>query len=195
MFQVEFVSREKSPLVVCKKQHKNFRLIRTLLVTLVAVLALTIVGCSDISIPDENQTTAQESTRTAKPVKTMKFGGSSMEPTLRDGDKVDIFSIDRELRRTDLVFFTSPEKPDVTMIKRIVGLPNETIEIKNGEVLINGVVLNEPYIAEPISYTYASTVIPDKSYFILGDNRNHSSDSHNFGFVPITNVQYIAVKK
>lgn len=118
-----------------------------------------------------------------------------MEPTLHDGDKLYMFSIDRELRRTDLVFFTSPEEPGITMVKRIIGLPNETIEVKDGQVSINGVILNEPYIAEPVSYSYASTVIPDKSYFILGDNRNHSSDSHNFGFVPIANIQYMAEKK
>ena len=158
---------------------------------LLIVLALTIVGCSNSSMPNANQTTTPATTQIPKSSKTMKFGGSSMEPTLHDGDKVKAFSINRELKRADIVVFATPESPSITVIKRIVGLPNETLEIKDGYVFINGAPINEPYILEPPSYLFGPTVIPDKRYIILGDNRNHSKDSHNFGAVPVDNIQYI----
>lgn len=114
-----------------------------------------------------------------------------MEPTIHDGDRVNLFPLDRELKRGDIVMFSSPTNPPIAMVKRIVGLPTETIEIKNGQVLISGTALNEPYIMEPSSYSFDTTVIPNKNYIVLGDNRNHSQDSHNFGAVAIDNIQYI----
>jgi signal peptidase I len=128
------------------------------------------------------------------PVKSVKMGGASMEPTIHDGDKVNLFPVDRELKRGDIAMFSSPTNPPIAMAKRIVGLPTERLEIKNGQVLINGTALNEPYIMEPPSYTFYTTLIPDKSYFVLGDNRNHSKDSHNFGVVPLENIEYIIMK-
>jgi signal peptidase I len=147
---------------------------------------LLMAGCSGSSEP-----TATNSAPRTSPSKTFKFSGASMEPSLHDGDKVKALVVNRELRRGDVVVFTMPGSPGSTLVKRIIGLPTETIEIKEGQVIINGVNLNEPYIMEPPSYSLELTLIPDKSYFILGDNRNQSKDSHNFGAVPLANIQYI----
>ena len=114
-----------------------------------------------------------------------------MEPTLHNGDKLTGYPVYRDLQRGDIVVFVSPDNSGNTLLKRVVGLPGETIEIKDGQVLINGTVLTETYTAEPLTYTVESTVIPEKNYYMLGDNRNHSSDSHNFGPVPADNVKLI----
>ncbi len=190
-FQITLRNGGETPPGIPKKQHTLICLVHRLLLVLIMVLALTIIGCSNSSMPDTEQATTPETIQTPKSSKTMKFGGSSMEPTLHDGDKVKAFSIYRELNRADMVLFASPESPSITMIKRIVGLPNETIEIKEGHVLINRIIINEPYILEPPSYSFGPTVIPDNSYIVLGDNRNNSKDSHKFGAVPLDNIQYI----
>jgi len=60
----------------------------------------------------------------------------------------------------------------------VIGLPGETIEIKDGKVYVDGKALNEPYLAEPIAYEFGPVVVPENSLLVLGDNRNHSFDSH-----------------
>ena len=68
-------------------------------------------------------------------------------------------------------------------IKRVIGLPGETVEVRDGLVFINGEPLDEPYIAEPPRYTYGPVTIPEGQYFVLGDNRNLSNDSHEWGLL------------
>ena len=74
------------------------------------------------------------------------------------------------------------------MIKRIIGLPGDSIEIREGKVFINGNPLDEPYIKEPIEYEYPLQEIPENDYFVLGDNRNLSNDSHKGWTVPSDNI-------
>ncbi len=107
----------------------------------------------------------------------------SMEPTLMPGDKVIAFRIDG-IKRRDIVVFFNPLKKGEILVKRVIGLPGETIEIMNGKVFINGKPLTEPYIKEPPSYYLRPIKIPPKSYFVLGDNRNNSEDSSVYGPVP-----------
>ncbi|MFC1962832.1 signal peptidase I, partial [Chloroflexota bacterium] len=73
-------------------------------------------------------------------------------------------------------------------IKRIVGIPGDTVEIKNGSLYLNGNMVEEPYIREPIHYTFSSQTVPADYYFVLGDNRNSSVDSHAAGPLPRTSI-------
>jgi len=98
--------------------------------------------------------------------------------------------------RGDIVVFRYPN-PDVNAppkdyIKRVIGLPGDHISIEDGRVYVNGVYLNEPYIAEPPLSDYA-TRVPDDSLFVMGDNRNNSSDSRFWGPMPLTNLKGQAV--
>lgn len=126
---------------------------------------------------------------TDKPINRYRLRYDCMEPTLHDGDWITTTLVYRELQRRDIVVFTMPSDsgPDgreYKNVRRIVGLPGETIEVKDGEVYIDGTVLTEPYILEKPEYSLEPTLIPENHYFVLGDNRNHSNDSHTFG--PIT---------
>jgi len=93
----------------------------------------------------------------------------------------------RPIHRGDVIVFKYPEDPERDFIKRVIGLPGETVEIAGGKVLINGNPLDEAYIAEAPDYT-GRWQVPQGYLFVLGDNRNNSSDSHSWGFLPIGNV-------
>jgi signal peptidase I len=113
--------------------------------------------------------------------------GKSMSPNINNGDKLFMVKQIGELRRGDIVVFLLPDDQTKSYIKRIVGLPGETIEIKDGKVYINGNRMEEPYV----SPDYAShdtmpepVAIPQDNYFVIGDNRNNSSDSRYWGPLP-----------
>jgi signal peptidase I len=112
----------------------------------------------------------------------------SMKPTLEPGEflLVNKFAYKAgSLNRGDIVIFHYNSTEDY--IKRLIGLPGDRIEIQKGKVKVNDTVLDEPYIAAPPSYTGVWDV-PAGSVFVLGDNRNSSSDSHSWGFVPLDKV-------
>src|SRR5205085_12613553 len=81
-------------------------------------------------------------------------------------------------RRGDIVVFHAPPQPDADYIKRVIGLPGDTIAVVGGRVMVNGTPLEEPYIEFPASYSFGPVVVPDGNYFVLGDNRPESLDSH-----------------
>ena len=85
-------------------------------------------------------------------------------------------------QRGDVVMFQPPAtiKSDTPYLKRVIGLPGETVEMKNQKVYINGRALVEPYVAEPLDYTFGPVVVPADSLLVLGDNRNNSYDSHEW---------------
>ena len=95
-------------------------------------------------------------------------------------------------QRGDVVVFRAPTQPDKDFIKRVIGLPGDTILVKNGTVFVNGTALDETYIHYPATYTYPfdgqPKQVPDGNYFVLGDNRPNSSDSHLGWFVPVDNL-------
>ncbi len=112
--------------------------------------------------------------------------GSSMEPNLKEGQRLLISKVVyafREPERGDVIVFHSPNNRQADYIKRIIGLPGESVEIKQGMVYIhkdgNILPLDEPYIKEPLTRTFKGDIIPTGEYFVLGDNRNNSSDSRN----------------
>ena len=115
----------------------------------------------------------------------------SMQPTLYAGDFIVVNKIAYKLGtpgRGDVIIFHYPPNPQIEpYIKRVIGLPGETVTVSKGKVHINGVPLEESYIKSPPNYEGAWQVPPD-SLFVLGDNRNNSSDSHAWGMVPFANV-------
>jgi signal peptidase I len=114
----------------------------------------------------------------------------SMEPTLQPGDFLLVSKMAYKwgsMQVGDIIVFHYPPNPGTDYIKRLIGLPGDHIQIENGIVYVNGYPLDEPYIAEPPNYTY-DEVVPQDNVFVLGDNRNDSSDSHSWGFVPIANI-------
>jgi len=118
-----------------------------------------------------------------------RIDGSSMNPTLQNGQYLIINNISYYLndpQHGDVIVFHHP-KSDLNLIKRVIGVPGDSVEINNEHVKVNGVVLDEPYIKEEPQYTY-SGVVPEGEYFVLGDNRNNSSDSHSWSFLPEENI-------
>jgi len=115
----------------------------------------------------------------------------SMQPTLFAGDFVIVNKVAYKLgspNRGDVIIFHYPPDPKrEPYIKRIIGLPGDVVRADGGKVLVNDHALSEPYISAPPQYQ-GEWKVPDDSLFVLGDNRNSSSDSHQWGMVPITNV-------
>ncbi|MCX8083003.1 MAG: signal peptidase I [bacterium] len=123
-----------------------------------------------------------------KEVRFVEIISSSMEPTLHPGDRVIVVKKD-VLRRYDIVIIEAPKGEQEILTKRIVGLPSETIEVKEGYVYINGKKLKEPYIKEKPEYELLKEKIPEDKYFLLGDNRNESEDSSVWGPVDSTFIK------
>ncbi|HIU02859.1 MAG TPA: signal peptidase I [Candidatus Onthocola gallistercoris] len=109
--------------------------------------------------------------------------GESMSPTLEDGDNLIVDKITYRFsdpKRFDIIVFPFKENRTVYYIKRIIGLPGETVQIQDGKIYINGIELNEDYGAEPIEdpgIASAPITLGEDEYFVLGDNRNNSQDS------------------
>ena len=117
--------------------------------------------------------------------------GSSMKPSLDGGQRLLINKVVysfHEPEMGDVVVFEPPNNRQADYIKRIVGLPGDIVEIKMGVVYVNGSALDEPYINDQPSYTLQAKKIPENEYFVLGDNRNNSNDSHNGWTVPQENI-------
>ena len=121
---------------------------------------------------------------------------SSMEPTLQVKDRIFVAKSLRYVPKDgDLVVFNPPQRNssggpirDRFFVKRVIGTPGETIQIKKGLVYRNDQPLQENYIAEPPAYEWGPEVVPNDSYLVLGDNRNDSFDSHVWGFLPDKNI-------
>jgi signal peptidase I len=91
-------------------------------------------------------------------------------------------------RRADIIVFRFPNDPSRDFVKRVIGLPGETVSMNRGEVFIDGDKLDEPYLMERDSYKMDPILVPPDSYFVMGDNRGHSSDSREWGPVPLGNI-------
>jgi len=111
----------------------------------------------------------------------VKVVGSSMEPSLEQEQYLLVSKASywfHSPRAGDVIIFHPPEDPDRELIKRVIATPGDIVEIKDGKVYINDTPLEEDYISEPPNYRFPPQQVPEDCYFVLGDNRNHSSDSH-----------------
>lgn len=126
------------------------------------------------------------------------INSESMVPTLRVNDRVfvdKIFYKMKGIERQDVIIFAPPPQAHTRddYIKRVLGLPGDEVEIRDGMLFINGEAVEEIYLAEPMEGSYGPVVVPEGQFFVLGDNRNNSSDSRAWGFVPIENVKGKAI--
>ncbi len=124
--------------------------------------------------------------------------GHSMEPTFHGDDRLVVSRVHYLLsapERSDIIVFNSlvPSEAErgVMLIKRVVGLPGETVELRDQQVHINGAPLDEPYIVEACRLSRChddSWVLGENEYFVMGDNRNNSRDSRRFNAVPLQKI-------
>jgi len=120
----------------------------------------------------------------------IRVDGFSMEPTLRNGEFVIVNKLAYKLGSPavgDVIVFHYPRDPSQEYIKRVIGLPGDQVKVSGGQVFVNDKLLEEPYIASPPRYN-SQWEVPAGGLFVLGDNRNNSSDSHNWGTVPLENI-------
>ena len=109
----------------------------------------------------------------------------SMQPTLHEGNLLVVNKLAYKLgepKHGDIIVFHYQGTVTEDYIKRVIGLPGDTVNVSGGVVQVNGQTITEPYIAELPGYS-GNWKVPEGELFVLGDNRNHSSDSHDWGFV------------
>ncbi len=114
----------------------------------------------------------------------------SMKPTLQPGEFLLVNRVAYKIGEPeigDIIVFHAPGSSDLDYIKRVIGLPGDTVRISDGVVYVNDQPLYEPYIADPPRYN-GEWDVPSENLFVLGDNRNNSSDSHMWGFVPYEDI-------
>ena len=148
-------------------------------------------------------------------VQNFKVEGSSMHPTLEGGqyllvNKLVYFKVDEERlsriipfwkvdesaqrfalhppQQGEVIVFHFPRDPSRDFVKRVIGVPGDRVEIREGTVYVNGVALDEPYVTAEDSSDMGAINLQEKEYFVLGDNRRGSNDSRNWGPVPEENI-------
>ncbi len=148
-------------------------------------------------------------------IQNYRVEGSSMEPTLSSEEyllvnKLFYYRIDKARlarfipflhakqgevtylfhppRRGDVIVFHYPKDPTRDFVKRVIGMPGETVEIRSGAVYVNGALLEEPYVENLARTTMERIVLRNGQYFVLGDNRPHSNDSKDWGPVPLEDI-------
>ena len=123
--------------------------------------------------------------------------GNSMYSSFKDGEYILTDKISYRIgepKRGDVVIFKAPSNEEYDYIKRIIGLPGDTIKISNNTVLINNNPLAESYLDDILTTSGSflrqqdRVIVPENSFFVMGDNRGHSSDSREWGFVPKENI-------
>lgn len=126
--------------------------------------------------------------------------GGSMEHTLESGERLWMLKLN-EVERFDVVIFPAPSDPEKLYVKRVIGMPGDSIEFRGDLLYLNGVAVEEPYLAEKSAesdgvFTYdftleeitGETVVPEGKLFVMGDNRRNSLDGRRFGFIDATDV-------
>ena len=120
----------------------------------------------------------------------IRVEGISMEPTLHEGQFVIVNRLAyrwQDPERGDIIVFHFPLDEGRRFIKRVIGLPGDTVAIEEGQIFVNGRRLSEPYITDAPRYS-GEWIVGEDELFVLGDNRNNSSDSQNWGTLPYAEV-------
>ncbi|MCP5048924.1 MAG: signal peptidase I [bacterium] len=159
-----------------KKQNKNHKLKRYLKYIILDILIAAVISVLLITYV----------------ASAYKIEGNSMQTVLQDQERIIITKLgikNGSLKRGDIVVLYKPDEPKKSIIKRIIGLPEEIIEIRGGDVYINNKMLDEPYLNIKRNLMYTSInakplLIQPGHYFVMGDNRPVSHDSRIFGPVP-----------
>lgn len=121
--------------------------------------------------------------------------GQSMEPNFQNNDYLITEKVTFKLHepaRGEVIILRPPDNPSVNYLKRVIGIPGDTIDIKNSDVYVNGQKLSEPYIDGQKTVTVngeeLKTALKENEFFVMGDNRNHSRDSRELGPIPSQNI-------
>ena len=120
----------------------------------------------------------------------VRVDGLSMQPTLQHGEFILVNKMSyqwSEIERGDIIVFHFPREPEEELIKRVIGLPGDTVMISDNQVFVNGQLLNEPYISQAPVYS-GEWFVTEGNIFVLGDNRNNSNDSKDWGLLPLEKV-------
>src|SRR6266852_952981 len=157
--------------------EKRYRLVREIIETIVLTLFMFLI----IRFAIQN----------------FNIDGASMEPNLHDRELILVDKwtyLFREPEHGDVIVFVAPPHPEMDYVKRVIGIPGDVITIQNTTVIVDGVTLNEPYVASEnqgnpfTNNKWVNKVVPPGYYFVLGDHRAVSSDSRDWGFVPKGNI-------
>lgn len=121
--------------------------------------------------------------------------GQSMEPNFQNNDYLITEKISfhlQQINHGEVIILRPPDNPSVNYLKRVIGIPGDTVDIKDGDVYVNGQKLTEPYIDGQKTLTTNNeemkTALRESEYFVMGDNRNHSRDSRELGPIPKQNI-------
>ncbi|HEY3994256.1 MAG TPA: signal peptidase I [Ktedonobacteraceae bacterium] len=120
-------------------------------------------------------------------IQNYQIDGPSMQNTLHTGQYVLVNKVAylfHAPERGDIIILQEPDQPGRDLIKRVIGLPGDTIKLDGTNVWVNGTELNEPYITQKSNPGANTLTVPANEYFVMGDNRPVSEDSRYFGFVP-----------
>lgn len=124
-------------------------------------------------------------------VRNFRVVGTSMEPNLHNSQYLIVDKISYRLgepQQGDVIVFEPPNRPGEDYVKRVIGMPGDLVEIRKGHVFINNEPIEEPYVVYPGSYSMNPRRVGVNELFVLGDNRNSSSDSHNWGMLETDKV-------
>lgn len=151
---------------------RKFRSVFRWLVVLLVLAACTTIAPAPSPTPMPTHTPAP---------RTFLMQQVSMLPTIPEGAQLLIEEVPvAQLKHGDIIVFRVPGR-EVDHVKRLIGLPGDTVEIRDDRVFINGKALDEPYIRLPQGRGYAPATLGSDEYFVMGDNRSNSSDSRDFG--------------
>lgn len=114
--------------------------------------------------------------------------GDSMLPTLHEHQLLIIWQLGYIPNNNDVVITNKNNSLHINLVKRVIALEGQEVEFTTDSILVDGVLLNEPYLSEKPHYTPSKIIVPDNCVLLLGDNRNYSRDSRDIGCLPIVNI-------